>query len=98
MRKTIKKIYGELASIRAELQIIIRSLELEKKVYRGKSRSARITIQYADNEIAQAEVRFCLSSHDWYEIQEKPFYQELMQYLDSLETPRNMQHQHESQD
>ena len=44
------------------------------------------SLAYADNEISVAKLEIYLSPHDWSEIQEKSFYQELVQYLDSLRT------------
>lgn len=62
------------------------------------SGTTETTIQYADNEISLVKIEIFLSNHDWCEIQEKPFYQALMQYLDSLKTPENTQHRHEAPD
>lgn len=50
------------------------------------SGTKEVTIQYADNESVAVELDIFLSPRDWSEIQEKPFYQELIQYLDSLKT------------
>ncbi len=62
------------------------------------SGTTETTIQYADNEISLVKIEIFLSNRDWYEIQEKPFYQALMQYLDSLKIPENTQHRHEAPD
>ena len=46
------------------------------------------SLAYADNEISVAKLEIYLSPHDWFEIQEKSFYRELVQYLDSLRNAR----------
>ncbi len=45
-----------------------------------------IARQYSDNELGRVRVEIYLSPHDWYEIREKSFYQELKQYLGTLKT------------
>ena len=42
---------------------------------------------YADNEICLQEVRFSVPADEWSEFQESDLFQELVEYVHSLETP-----------
>ncbi len=40
----------------------------------------------ADNGLVQAEISIVLKTFDWYKFQSQPFYQQLIEYLDNVET------------
>lgn len=46
----------------------------------------KVTFLYADNEIQVAELQICLSSHDWYILQNQSFYQELIEFVQDRQT------------
>lgn len=60
-----------------------------------RSGTIDVAIGYADNEKTEVELMIFLSPHDWCEIQKKPFYQELIQHLDTLKTQDNRWLQHD---
>lgn len=43
--------------------------------------SLEILPWYADNTIYCQELRLALSPHDWYELENQPFFHDLIQYL-----------------
>lgn len=49
---------------------------------------------YAENIAKEIEMTICLSSSAWEEFQAQGFYQELIQFLDELETREGMQARH----
>lgn len=56
-----------------------RGMEVEQDIY-------SVTTFYANNVLARRVLTISLEAHDWYEFERTLVYQELMKYLDNLET------------
>ena len=54
--------------------------------------TANINAGYADNEKYCQELQICLSIHDWKKFVTQPFYQELIEYLGSLQIRGNIKY------
>ena len=64
-----------------------RETDLERKIQSQQVGQGihEITL-YADNETYLKELRICVSGRDWYLLTEQDCYQELIQYVQSLQT------------
>lgn len=67
-----------------------RETDLERKIQSQQVGQGihEITL-YADNETYLKELRICVSGRDWYLLTEQDCYQELIQYVQSLQTLKN---------
>lgn len=67
----------------------------ESPMHDTSSGSWEAATLYVNNEILEAKLTIWLFGHDWSEIQEKLFYKELIQHLDTLKTQDSRAFQHE---
>ena len=76
-----KKKWQEMEEREADLERKIQSQQVRQGIH-------EITL-YADNETYLKELRICVSGRDWYLLTAQDCYQELIEYVQSLQTLKN---------